>query len=70
MSEESRTVVCVTHDVEEAAYLADLAVVLSARPARVIDPSLSQSPEEQRSLGSGATLEAEARLYELALGRA
>jgi NitT/TauT family transport system ATP-binding protein len=70
LSEESRTVVCVTHDVEEAAYLADFAVVLSARPARVVDRFAVAEPRGRRSLGSGAALEAESRLYRLALGRA
>ena len=35
LAAESRTVVLVSHDVEEALYLADRVVVLSARPARV-----------------------------------
>jgi NitT/TauT family transport system ATP-binding protein len=67
LREEGRTVVCVTHDVEEAAYLADRAVVLSPRPARVVDSFRVEAPRDDRALGSAATMEAEARLYKLAL---
>jgi NitT/TauT family transport system ATP-binding protein len=66
--EERKTVVCVTHDVEEAAYLADRAVVLSPRPARVVDSFAVDVPRESRAFGSAATMEAEAKLYRLALG--
>ena len=69
LREEGRTVVCVTHDVEEAAYLADRAVVLSPKPARVVDSFAVDAPRAERALGSAVTMEAEARLYKLALGR-
>ncbi len=69
MREERRTVVCVTHDVEEAVYLADEVVVLSDRPARVVDRFAVEVPRSDRSLGSRATMEAESRLYKLVAGR-
>ncbi|CAG9271262.1 ABC transporter ATP-binding protein [Paraburkholderia unamae] len=36
-SEEARTVIFVTHDVEEAVFLADRIIVFSRRPARVLE---------------------------------
>lgn len=44
LAEEVRTVVIVSHDVEEALYLADRVVVLSARPARVVRELTSPAP--------------------------
>jgi NitT/TauT family transport system ATP-binding protein len=69
LREERRTVIAVTHDVEEAVYLADRVVVLSPRPARVIADFAVGAPRGERSLGSAATMEDEARLYRLVLGR-
>jgi NitT/TauT family transport system ATP-binding protein len=66
--EERRTVVCVTHDVQEAAYLADRALVLSPKPARIIDAFDVEVPRGERSLGASAMMEAESRLYKLVLG--
>ncbi len=39
-----RTVILVTHDVEEALYLSDQVAVLSARPARIIDALRAPAP--------------------------
>ncbi|MFI5028020.1 MAG: ABC transporter ATP-binding protein [Solirubrobacterales bacterium] len=39
-----RTIVLVTHDVEEALYLSDRVAVLSARPARLVDELAAPEP--------------------------
>jgi len=44
LSEMPRTAVLVTHDIEEAAQLADRIVVLTQRPARIVMSSLFSTP--------------------------
>jgi ABC-type nitrate/sulfonate/bicarbonate transport system ATPase subunit len=44
LRDEPRTVVLVTHDVEEALYLCDRVAVLSSRPARIVAELASPAP--------------------------
>lgn len=44
LAADPRTVVLVTHDIEEALYLCDRVAVLSARPARVIEEMSAPHP--------------------------
>jgi len=66
---ERPTVISVTHDIEEAVYLADRIIVLSARPARIIDDFEIAEAHESRALGSAASAAASARLYRICLDR-
>ena len=53
LTTEQRTVVLVTHDVEEALYLCDRAVILAARPAHPVETIESPVP---RGRDRGATV--------------
>jgi NitT/TauT family transport system ATP-binding protein len=44
LGEDPRTVLLVSHDVEEALYLSDRVAVLSRRPARVVDSMAAPAP--------------------------
>jgi NitT/TauT family transport system ATP-binding protein len=44
-----KTVIFVTHDVQEAVYLADRVAVMSARPGRLIDIVTTGWPRERDS---------------------
>jgi NitT/TauT family transport system ATP-binding protein len=46
-----KTVVFVTHDLDEAAYLADRIIMLGGSPARVVQDSLNATPRELRRSG-------------------
>ncbi len=67
---DPRTVVFVTHDVKEALYLGDRVLVLSDKPARVLDSRELVLPHARRSYGSSELADVEARLYALILGEA
>ncbi|HWB69990.1 MAG TPA: ABC transporter ATP-binding protein [Solirubrobacterales bacterium] len=48
LEDDPRTVVLVTHDVEEALYLSDRVLVLSARPARTVTELWAPAPRAPR----------------------
>jgi NitT/TauT family transport system ATP-binding protein len=62
-SEERRTTIMVTHDVQDALYLADQVLVLSSRPASVLDRLEIKMPRESRRYGSREFADFEDRLY-------
>jgi NitT/TauT family transport system ATP-binding protein len=61
--EERRTTIMVTHDVQDALYLADRVLVLSSRPATVLDRLEIAAPRESRRYGSRDFADFEERLY-------
>lgn len=61
--EEKRTTIIVTHDVQDALYLADQIFVLSSRPALLMDKLSVPAARERRSYGSRELIELEERLY-------
>jgi NitT/TauT family transport system ATP-binding protein len=61
--EERRTTVLVTHEIQDALYLADRVIVLSQRPARIIEDLWIKTPRTERNYGSGESMELGARLY-------
>ena len=66
--EERRTTIMVTHDVQDALYLADQVIVLSSRPAKVLDRLEIAAPRELRRYGSREFADYEERLYGDILG--
>lgn len=51
LREQPRTVVLVTHDIEEAAQLADRVLVLSERPGQIRDEVLLRAPRPREATG-------------------
>jgi len=65
---DPRTVAFVTHEVREALYLGDIVIVLSDKPARILDRKELLLPRERRRYGSADLSDVEAALYRLILG--
>jgi NitT/TauT family transport system ATP-binding protein len=69
LAQEPRTVVLVTHDVEEAILLADRVVVLSPRPGRVVEQLEVGLARPRRRTDAAVVALRERALDALALGR-
>jgi NitT/TauT family transport system ATP-binding protein len=65
LAREPRTTLLVTHDIEEAAVLADRIVLLSPRPGRVIAEHAVESPRPRRRTDPEVVAVVEAALTEL-----
>jgi len=63
--QDRRTVLFVTHDVQEALLLGDAIAVLSARPACIVGSLRNDIPHGERSLRDGRLLDLERELYAL-----
>src|SRR4029077_10236091 len=68
LAREPRTVVLVTHDVEEAVLLADRIAVLSPRPGRVIEELQIDTPRPRSRTEGGVVALREQALRALGLG--
>ena len=67
LSKRSRTIVFVTHDIEEAAQLADRVLVLSNRPAHISKEMRIESPRPRNPTDDSVIEAAKAILNELGL---
>ncbi len=65
---DRRTVLMVTHDIQEAAVLGDLIAILSDRPATVRARVAPEEPRSERRLGDGALEELQRELTTLLVG--
>lgn len=61
--DEKRTTVFVTHDLHDALYIADSIILLSARPARIVDSISIAAPRAERRYDGRGLEEVERRLY-------
>lgn len=70
LAERPRTVVLVTHDIEEAAQLADRVVLLAGQPARVQDEIRPDAPRPRRATDAAVVAATRRILIELGVENA
>jgi NitT/TauT family transport system ATP-binding protein len=65
--EERRTTIVVSHDIQDVLYLADSVLVLSSRPATILDRIQLSTERTKRVYASRDALDQEERIYSLVL---
>jgi NitT/TauT family transport system ATP-binding protein len=66
-NEELRTTILVSHDIQDVLYLADTVIVLSSRPARMLDRIQLPMKRSKRTYASRESLNQEEKIYALVL---
>lgn len=64
-NKDKRTVIFVTHDIEEAVLLGDEIIVLGSSPARIIKRFINEMPREERKFKDIRNYQMEREIYEM-----
>ncbi|WP_319371597.1 ABC transporter ATP-binding protein [uncultured Ilyobacter sp.] len=69
ISRESKTMVIISHDIQEALLIGDRIFILDMEPMRIVHSYDVETPRKNRILKSGELLDLEKEIYEKLLGK-